>query len=347
MGGAQAPAAPVHLDAEFRPPSPLRLPTTGGGDRVLRAASAVGRLLHVAGAPVVIRAWAISDGRVGVRAEAIDPEEVSYPCEEGGERRPAGPDELETAIERARFMFWLDDDLRPFYRRFKADPLIGPAIRRKPWSRPRRRPWPWEALAWAITEQLIESSRAAQIQRRIVRAWGPRFTPGRERGSTLQLADVPGAAVIAGRAPAELASMDLSEGRSLALISCARETRAGRAKLGSPECDRRLLEIREIGPWTIQCLGLKGRGDPDALPAGDLAYVKLVGHLRGLGRRATVEEVEQFFAPYQPYRGLAGHFALVGHHKAVAQGPPATTSRSPNSRGLGRGARPLRRSRRA
>jgi hypothetical protein len=34
-------------------------------------------------------------------------------------------------------------------------------------------------------------------------------------------------------------------------------------------------------------------------------YIKLVGRLAGLGRRATVEEVEEFYAPFAPFRGLA------------------------------------------
>jgi 3-methyladenine DNA glycosylase/8-oxoguanine DNA glycosylase len=72
----------------------------------------------------------------------------------------------------------------------------------------------------------------------------------------------------------------------------------------------------------VQCLGLYGRGEPDSLPAGDLGYLKLVGHLAGNGRRATVEEVEGFYAPYAPFRGLAGEFTLRGLHGRVAQGPP-------------------------
>jgi DNA-3-methyladenine glycosylase II len=97
---------------------------------------------------------------------------------------------------------------------------------------------------------------------------------------------------------------------------------ASRVDPGDPADDVRLLAIREIGPWTVQCLGLYGRGEPDSLPAGDLGYIKLVGRLAGLGRRATIEEVEEFFAPYAPYRGLAGSFVLAAFHKLVASGPP-------------------------
>jgi DNA-3-methyladenine glycosylase II len=79
---------------------------------------------------------------------------------------------------------------------------------------------------------------------------------------------------------------------------------------GEPGGDARLLAIPEIGPWTVQCLGLLGRGDPDSLPAGDLIYLKLVGRLARLGRRATVDEVDEFYAPYEPYRGLAGLWTI-------------------------------------
>ena len=86
--------------------------------------------------------------------------------------RPADRESLELAIERMRFALGVDEDLTEFARTFRGDPLIGEIIHHRPWLRPRRRPWPWEALAWAVTEQLIEVSRAVEIQRRVVRRWG-------------------------------------------------------------------------------------------------------------------------------------------------------------------------------
>ena len=213
--------------------------------------------------------------------------------------REAGPVELELALARVRFALAVDDDLSEFYRRFKGDPLLGPQLRRRPQLRPRRRPWPWEALAWAVVKQLIETGRAARIQRRMVGRWGLRLGPGEG------LRDVPTADLIAGRAPVELESMGLALKRAIALRTVAGQVAGGRCELDRPEADGRLLAVREIGPWTVQCLGLFGRGDPDSLPAGDLIYLKLVGRLARLGRRATVEEVEEFYAPYAPFRGLA------------------------------------------
>jgi 3-methyladenine DNA glycosylase/8-oxoguanine DNA glycosylase len=294
-------------EVEVRPPSPYRLPAYGGEDRVMRVSGGVAsRLLHVDASPVLVRAWQPGPERVVVRAEPVDPGSVapprSFPV---GELRSAGRAELRTAVERMRFALAVDDDLGEFYRRFRRDPLLGPLLRRRPHFRPRRRPWPWEALAWAIVKQLIETGRAAQIQRRIVGRWGLRMDGG--RGA---LRDVPAATTIAGRAPAEIEQLGLSAGRALALRSVARQIAAGRCDLFDPGADRRLLAVPEIGPWTVQCLGLFGRGDPDSLPAGDLIYLKLVGRLARLGRRATVEEVEEFYSPYEPFRGLAASWTI-------------------------------------
>jgi 3-methyladenine DNA glycosylase/8-oxoguanine DNA glycosylase len=177
-------------------------------------------------------------------------------------------------------------------------------IHRLPWLRPWRRPEPFEALAWAITEQLIESGRAAAVQRRLVHRYG-RPSPCRT------LRDAPSAAALADRAPAELEACGLSGGRAVALVRAAREVARGHVDLSAPEAGwPRLCAIRGIGAWTVECLALYGQGRDEVLPAGDLAYLKLVGRLEGLGRRATEEEVRGFFAPYAPHAGLAAAYAL-------------------------------------
>jgi 3-methyladenine DNA glycosylase/8-oxoguanine DNA glycosylase len=252
-----------------------------------RSGAALVRLLHPDGEPATVRAWP-TRSTVRLRAEAPTPAAAL------------------AAIERMRFALGVDHDLAPFHRRFRRDPLVGPAIRWRPWLRPRRRPEAFEALAWAICEQLIESERALAIERRLVRRYGRPSECGRLR-------DAPSAAVLARRSPAELEACGLSAGRAIALTKAAREVAAGRADLSQHEpAWRRLRAIRGIGSWTLEKLAFEGQGRDDQLPAGDLAYVKLVGGLAGLGRRASEEEVRAFFAPYGEHAGLAGVYALSG-----------------------------------
>ncbi|MGI8633487.1 MAG: DNA-3-methyladenine glycosylase family protein [Solirubrobacterales bacterium] len=292
------PARGPVVELDVAPPCSWKIPARGRGDGLTRVRSGViSRLLAADGAPVLVRAWKVG-GQMRFRAEPAGARGVPG----------ADADRLAWAVDRLRFAVGIDEDFRPLFRQFRADPLLGPSMRRQPWWRPRRHPTVWEAFAWAVTEQLIESTRAATIQRRITGRWGTRM-----QTAAGVLRDGPSAAAIAALPAPALAACDLAPKRAQALVRVAGEVHRGRIDLADPADDARLLAQREIGPWTVQCLGLLGRGEPDSLPAGDLAYVKLVGRLARLGRRATVEEVEEFFAPYEPYRGLAGLFCLIGH----------------------------------
>jgi 3-methyladenine DNA glycosylase/8-oxoguanine DNA glycosylase len=284
-------------ECDVKPAGPYRLPPAGRDGLLRRREGVYWRLLHdPEGRPVVVRAWPAA-GVMRFHSEAW-----------------AG-DAADWGIERMRFALGVDHSLAEFHQAFKRDPLIGPLIRRTPWVRPLRRPEPFEALAWAITEQLIEAERAEDIQRRIVWRWGRRGEHG--------LRDAPTAAALAARAPAELCAVDLAPRRAQAMVEASRAVAAGHVDLREHEHSwARLLRIRNVGPWTIEKLAFHGQGRDDMLPAGDLAYVKLVGRMLRMGRRATVEEVREFFTPYAPFQGLAGLYLLRGRRFVMPAGPP-------------------------
>jgi 3-methyladenine DNA glycosylase/8-oxoguanine DNA glycosylase len=288
----------VALELDVRPPEgPFRLRAADRDGVMRRRDGVLTRLVHHGDEPAVVRAWPVA-GAVRLHAEAPSREAAAH------------------AIERMRFALNLDHDLRPFRRAFKRDPLLGPILRRMPWLRPWRSAEPFQALAWAVTEQLIETERAWEIQRRLAWRYGRRSSCG-------TLVDAPSAAGLAARSQPELQACDLSARRSRALIEASRGVARGHVDLTKPaDSRRRLLTVRGIGPWTVEKLGLHGQGDDDQLPAGDLAYIKLVGRLAGLGRRAEVHEVRELFAPYEPFRALAGIYLLMGSRAVTGPRPP-------------------------
>ncbi|MHB8657824.1 MAG: DNA-3-methyladenine glycosylase family protein [Solirubrobacteraceae bacterium] len=289
----------VEVRLEVKPRWCFRLPRRAGLDGLTRIhGGVVHRLLHAGERPVLVRVVQTAPDRVLFGARAPDRGAAAW------------------GIERMRKALGIDQDLRPFYERFHKDQLIGAALRADPGLRVFGRPEPFEALVWAICEQLIDYERAAGIQRRLI------FRLGRSCSES-GMRDSPTAEKIAAQAPARLEAFDLSAARALALVKAARDVAAGRIDLDHHDHEvgwRRLRAIPGIGSWTVQTLALGGQGRLDQLPAGDLAYLKLVGRLRSgnpRGRASGEREVADFFAPYAPWAGLAGIYALRSADRIV------------------------------
>ncbi len=212
-------------------------------------------------------------------------------------------------VRRLRAATGVDEDHREFHDRFASDRFIGRTVRAVPELRVRRRADPWEALAFAICEQLIEFQRAVEIQRRLIWRYG-------HRDPATGLRDAPSAATLAALAPAALCAFDLPAHRAATLRRAALEVASGRVDLLAPDHERgwrRLRAINGVGPWTTEMLALQGQGRYDQVPAGDLGFLKLVGFIEtGNPRaRAEVEDVRGFFERYGEWKGLAGEYLRV------------------------------------
>jgi DNA-3-methyladenine glycosylase II len=307
-GDDRGPGGVVEVREEVRPPWPFRL---GGGSKdglLRRRGAALQRLMRIDGDPVL----------VGIVQPAAD--RVLFAA------RAQSESSARAGIARMRFATGVDDDLRPFWDRFRWDPVIGRAVRLNRGLRVRRQPDPWETLLGAITEQLIELERAMEIQRRMIAAFGYRC---RATG----MRDAPAPDAIARQAPARLVSFDLAPKRAIALRRCAEAVARGRIDLHDHDL-RRLRSMREIGPWTCEMVALHGQGRYDVVPAGDLGFLKIVGRLVTGNPRARADEAEVrgFFEPYGEWKGLAGVHLM----QAAARGLiPARTSLGPGPRRAG------------
>jgi 3-methyladenine DNA glycosylase/8-oxoguanine DNA glycosylase len=280
---------------QVQPAWPLRLTRRSGMDGLSPVRGGVlHRLLHEGESPVHLRVAQLSSGDILIGARAQHDS-----C-------------ARSAIARMRRALGVDLDLREFHDQYRSDPLLGQAVRANPGLRPVGRPDAFEALAWAVTEQLIEYERAAAIQRRMVAALG-------RHDSASGLRDSPSAAVFAGVAPARLESFDLSGARSIALVRAAREVAAARVDLDTEDPVeqeagwRRLRTIPGIGSWTLEIMALSAQSRLDQIPAGDLGLIKLVGRLLSGGdpyARADEQQVRDFFERFGPWKGLAASYAL-------------------------------------
>ncbi len=231
-------------------------------------------------------------------------------------------------IARMRFATGVDDDLRPFYDRFRDDPVIGRggAVATPACASAASRS-PWETLLGAITEQLIELQRAMEIQRRLIRAFGYRCP-----ATGLRDAPTPADDRRARRRRGSCRSTSRPSAR-WRMRRCAEAVARGRLDLRDHDL-RRLLSMREIGPWTCEMLALHGQGRYDLVPAGDLGFLKIVGRLMTGNPRARADEAEVrgFFEPYGEWKGLAGVHLM---HAAARGLTPARMSPGPAPRPAG------------
>jgi AraC family transcriptional regulator of adaptative response / DNA-3-methyladenine glycosylase II len=105
-------------------------------------------------------------------------------------------------------------------------------------------------------------------------------------------------------ATADLEGLGLPEARATALrdFASAMHERAIPFDSSSSALSQVLLQLRGVGAWTAGYIALRGLGDPDAFPSGDLVLRQQAAPgAAALDKKALEERAEM----WRPFRGYA------------------------------------------
>ncbi len=67
----------------------------------------------------------------------------------------------------------------------------------------------------------------------------------------------------------------------------------------------RLLELRGVGPWTVDMVMIFALGQPDILPLGDIGLIRAIEKTYAGGSNIGVEDLLDISAGWSPYRTVA------------------------------------------
>jgi len=204
-------------------------------------------------------------------------------------------------------------DVRPFYRSFRRDALLGPLIRRHIGLRVAGRLTVWETLLQIVLSQQINLKLAHAMLGALAENLGRR---ARIDGRTYY--SFPSPRAFASESVASLRRFRLSRAKAETLKRLAAAFESGEL---SDEALRQLsdddvLEVltshKGVGRWTAEFTLLRGLGRMDVFPGGDLGVVKYLAQgMLGYEGLALEKDMRKFAERWRPYRGLALIYAYA------------------------------------
>ncbi|MBE9538193.1 MAG: DNA-3-methyladenine glycosylase 2 family protein [Proteobacteria bacterium] len=171
-------------------------------------------------------------------------------------RLPA-PGELMPIVARVRRMFDLDANPTVVREALQSDPVLGQLIDDIPGIR--------SPIQWSVYEATVRAIVGQQVSIQAARSVCARLVAACNEGSGASVFPQPGA----------IAELDDSHfpmpGRRRDTL---REFCRRSAALENPLDLETFSSLRGIGPWTTAMVAMRGHGDPDIFPTGDLVLVK-------------------------------------------------------------------------
>ena len=221
--------------------------------------------------------------------------------------------DIESARVKLGRMLSIDKDNSPFYRFAQSDSSLWPLIDPLRGLRNILAESLFEALALTIIEQQITLSAAQKGERWLVERCGQSVVYEGRCYYTF-----PPPAAIAIMTPDELKPLKITNRRSALLIEVARQQAAGEINLEAlrdippQQAYDELMRIKGVGHWTATWTLIRAAGHHGYVFQNDVALQAAVNfYYFGLKGNATPQKVEEVFARYGDYAGLAAYYVIT------------------------------------
>lgn len=202
-----------------------------------------------------------------------------------------------------RRMLGLTQQIEDFEQAYRDHPQLGPLIARQTGLRVALTATPFEALTWAVTGQQISVHAALSLRRRLIEAAGLKHSGG--------LGCYPDAGQIARISETDLRQVGFSRTKAQTLIVLSHRVQENLLPLDAwldtlpiDEIHEQLLQVRGIGPWTVNYALLRGFGWLDGSLHGDAAVRRGLQSLLDCPQKVGAEYAQRWLAGFSPWRAL-------------------------------------------
>ncbi|HEY0068594.1 MAG TPA: DNA-3-methyladenine glycosylase 2 family protein [Chloroflexia bacterium] len=234
--------------------------------------------------------------------------------------QPLDDDASRKALERIAFYLSLDDDLEPFYRIGREDPLFAPVVERLYGYHQVKLMSPFEAGCWAVLTQRNAMSEARKMRTVLVKRYGGSI----EVEGTLHWA-FPEAAHLAVANPSDLGAIADNErkGDYLQALARAFDDVSEEFLLSAPyaEVEAWLRGIKGVGEWTAAFILLRGLGRTERVPM-EKHTLTAISRVYGGGKALSEAEAKELAGRYGAWQGYWAHYL-----RAASQVAPASVAR--------------------
>lgn len=223
--------------------------------------------------------------------------------------------DLTTAMARCRRLLDLDADPEAVDAALAEDAVLAPLVRKAPGRRVPRTVDEAELAVRVLLGQQISTAAARTHAARLAERYG---TPIDDAGGGLTRVFPTSDAL----ACADPEALRLPTARRRALLALVAALADGSVELGAgtdwARARAALAALPGFGEWTVEMIALRGLGDPDAFPAGDMGVGRAAAAL-GLGEtpRARCERAER----WRPWRAYAVQYLWATHDHAINRWP--------------------------